>query len=315
VLTRICDDTTDGQPPRISVVIPVLDGGGLLNELLDTLERQQVAGGFEVLAVDSGSTDGSLEHLRARTIRLYAVRREEFGHGRTRNAALALARGRRLILLTQDAVPDRPDFLEQLAQPLDADPCLAGTYGRQLPHPDTDPLLRARLDRWTPPGEDRRQSSLTREAFAALTPGERIRRCRFDNVASCLRPAVWRKFPFPEVAFGEDTVWAKTVLLAGHDLLYRPSAAVRHAHHAGPHATFTRERQAHAMLAREFGLTTVPSLPAGLLAWCFGWPGDLRTLVGSGTAAHDVPRLLARGGLRRAAEITGQYLGARKDGG
>lgn len=309
MLTCLQEPPSGPNPPRFSVVIPVLNGGSLLVQLLDTLERQQVAGGFEILAVDSGSTDGSLEQLYSRSIRLHAVDPAAFAHGRTRNEALALARGRRLVLLSQDAVPERTDFLEQLAEPLDADPNVAGAYGRQLPHADTDPFVRGTLSRWTPPGEDQRQSALTPEAFAALTPPHRIRRCRFDNVASCLRRSVWQRIPLPDVPFGEDAVWAKHVLLGGHDLVYRASATVCHAHRASALQIYRRERLAHTMLAAEFGLSAVPSLPEGMMAWCLGWPGDLGTLLRARTSARHVPVWMARGALRRAAEIAGQYRG------
>ncbi len=310
-LTAIHEPAHAPREPRISVVIPVLDGGERLGLVLRALARQRAAGGIEVLAVDSGSTDGSRERLRRAGVRLFAVERGRFRHGRTRNEALARTRGRRLVLLSQDAVPLGDGFLECLAAPLDADPLLAGTYARQVAPPGTDPLVVRSLERWTPPGPDRRQVALDTRTLERMPPDERVRRCRFDDVASCLRRRVWERHPLPDVPFGEDAAWARRVLTAGHDLLYRPAAVVEHAHVCGALETFRRDRAAHAMLAREFGLRTVPSPAAGAAAWLAGWGSDARDLLRAGAGPTAIASGLLRGAARRAGGLAGQYAGAR----
>jgi glycosyltransferase involved in cell wall biosynthesis len=49
----------------ISVLIPVRNGGDELTRCLDAIAAQQVDDEFEVLMVDSGSTDGTPEPARA----------------------------------------------------------------------------------------------------------------------------------------------------------------------------------------------------------------------------------------------------------
>jgi len=296
------------------VVIPVLDGGPRLGTLLDALARQRTDRAVELVVVDSGSTDGSRERVLAAGARLFQVDGAAFGHGRTRNAAMERCRARRVVLLTQDAVPRDETFLESLAAPLDADASLAGTYARQVPPRGMDPLVAATLERWTPPGADQRQGALTAAEFHRLPAAERVRRCRFDHVAACLRRRVWEQHPYRDVPFGEDALWAREVLLAGHDLLYVAGAVVEHAHSGGARAAFRRDRAAHEMLARHFGLRTVPHPAAALAAWFAGWGSDWRDLARQRVPGRDRPAGLVRGARRRAGALAGQYLGGRAGG-
>ena len=88
----------------ISVVIPVKDGGDDLVRCLDGIAAQQVDEEVEVVVVDSGSTDGSPDVARAAGAVVHEIPADEFGHGRTRNLAIELARGELLVFTSQDAV-------------------------------------------------------------------------------------------------------------------------------------------------------------------------------------------------------------------
>lgn len=301
-----------GANPRLSVVLPVLDGGDGLGRLLAALAEQQLRGGWELIAVDSGSRDGSLERLLGSPARIFVTPRQRFNHGATRNAAIAHSRAPYTVLLSQDAVPASPGFLEELVGPLELDPRLAGSYARQCAPPGADPLVVAALARWTPPGGDRRQAALVSRELESLPPPERARRCRFDNVASCVRRSTWRRIPFPDLPFGEDAAWARRALQAGHDLLYRGGTVVVHAHAGGPLEAFRRDRAAHAMLASEFGLRTVPGLVPGIAGWLTGWGSDLRDLRATGAGGPALVRGLLRGSVRRLGSVAGQYAGGRR---
>jgi glycosyltransferase involved in cell wall biosynthesis len=89
---------TDG----FSVVIPVKDGSRYLPDLLAALERESPA---EVLVIDSGSTDGSVEIARAADVRVIEISAADFNHGRTRNLGAEETTGEFICFLTQDATP------------------------------------------------------------------------------------------------------------------------------------------------------------------------------------------------------------------
>lgn len=87
-----------GQPPTISIIIPVLDEGAVLPARLAELAplRDQ---GAELIVVDGGSRDDSRQHAAAVADRLIVARR---GRARQMNAGAAIARGRLLLFLHAD---------------------------------------------------------------------------------------------------------------------------------------------------------------------------------------------------------------------
>ena len=108
--------------------------------MLDALAAQDGDFGCEVIAVDSGSTDGTPQRLRRRGARVVEIPAEGFNHGATRNEGLALARGEFAVLLVQDAVPVSPAWLQALVAPLLLDDQVAGSFARQCPAPGASPL-------------------------------------------------------------------------------------------------------------------------------------------------------------------------------
>jgi GT2 family glycosyltransferase len=290
----------------------VLDGGERLLLALDAVSKNVYEsmsyqdGSIEVLLADSGSRDGAVEEAMRRhgATRVFDVAHGRFDHGAVRTALVAAAGAPLVALLSQDAVPLGPDYLATLASPF-RDPTVAGSFARQVPRPGADPLLRATLARWTPPGcrpSFRRLAAGQR--LDALPPAERMAFCRFDNVASMVRrEIVAGAWPFPPRPFGEDLAWGSAVLAAGFTLAYVPAAEVEHHHEPTLAATFRRNRVAHRQAAAEFGLHAVPSLAGVGLSMLAGLPGDLR---------DGGPLWALRGLPRRAAALLGQWAGGRQ---
>ena len=109
--------------------------------MLTALEREAVD---EILIVDSGSSDRTVELARAAGARVVAIPPEDFNHGRTRNLAAELATGDVLCFLTQDATPApgwRAAHLEALRLAAD----VGASYGPHLPRPGTSPMIAREL--------------------------------------------------------------------------------------------------------------------------------------------------------------------------
>jgi len=306
--SRDCGDErmTAAGEPRVSVLLLTRDGMATLPAVLDQLAAQRTDFAVEVVAVDSGSRDGTAELLAQRVDRVLTIAPREFDHGATRNLGVEACRGELVVLLVQDALPVGIDWLAQLTAPLFADPTLAGTYARQQPRPEASALTRFYLDGWVATAnEPRVQAVADAAAFAALSPYERLAVCTFDDVCSCIRRAAWRAIPFRPTPIAEDVEWARDVLLAGWRLRYTPEAVVIHSHERSARHELRRTRESHARLAALFGLRTIPTAGALLRAWA----GALRThLRVTARQPRELPRALALA----VALPLGQYLGGRE---
>lgn len=98
-----------GDAPPVSVVMTVLDEGPPLARLVDTL-LGQLAGGDEIVVVDGGSTDGSLEALAGRArVRVETVPGAGISAGR--NHAIRLARHEVIVCTDAGCLPE-PGFVD-----------------------------------------------------------------------------------------------------------------------------------------------------------------------------------------------------------
>lgn len=247
--------------PFVSVALVTLDGAATLPGVLAALARQRTEFPFEIVAVDSGSTDGTLDLLAGRVERLERIARRDFDHGRTRNRAVELSRGELVAFLVQDAEPVGDRWLHELVAPLVAHADVAGSFARQLPRPEASALARFALARWFAGGAvPRLTESMTAEAFDRLDPAVRMDLSTFDNVCSCLRRSVWERQPFAQTPMAEDLEWGRDALRAGHRLAYAPAASVIHSHDRGLRYELERTRQLHRRLAPLFGVRTIPTL-------------------------------------------------------
>ncbi|HXT70398.1 MAG TPA: glycosyltransferase [Vicinamibacterales bacterium] len=292
--------------PRLSVVVPVLNGASTLPALFSSLNAQRVDGPIEIIAVDSGSTDGSLDLLHRWADTVIRIRPDEFNHGTTRNLALSRARAELVVLLVQDVRLSHDDCLERLTRPLLEDSTLAGTFARQQARPDASALTRHYLDRWIASSPAGWRSALRGGAaeFETMSPLARMSRCTFDHVAACIRKAVWEQHPFKATPIAEDLEWAREVLVAGHELAFVPEAIVEHSHDRPASYEYQRTRLLHARLYDLFGVETIPDA------------ASLARAVLTSMALHlrvELPRLdlWTRAVALAVAWPLGQYHGAR----
>lgn len=227
----------DGVPGTdVTVVIPVLNGEHYLAEVLDAVAAQQGVGAIETLVIDSGSTDASLELVRARpTVRLHRIPNEEFGHGRTRNLGARLAEGRVVAFLTQDATPAGANWLRELIAPLET-PGVVGVFGRQLPRPHAFPLQKYDIDlafeaQGPPDRVSIRTLDPTLDPAAARTELDRLAFYSDVNAAST-RAFLTEVLPYRDLPYSEDLAFARDALTAGHSIAYAPAGAVLHSNDA-----------------------------------------------------------------------------------
>ena len=255
--------------PYVSIVLVTRNGADTLPAVLDAIESQEVPFEYEVIAVDSGSTDGTADLLRSRVHSLTTIAQDDFNHGATRNLAIEHSNGVLVVMLVQDAIPTSTTWLATLTAPFAIDQRLAGTFSRQVPHTDASAIARLYLSKWFATGERGRRVMFARaEDLSRLSTLEQLDQCTFDNVCSCIRRSVWKDRPFARTPIAEDLEWAKAVLVAGYSLQYVPEAAVAHSHDRPPTYEFARTYALHRRLFQLFGVRTVPT--AGVLIRAIG---------------------------------------------
>jgi rhamnosyltransferase len=295
--------------PLVSIVLLTRNGGQTLHATLDAIARQRTDFLYEIVAVDSGSTDGTLALLERVARQVVSIPPESFNHGLTRNLAIEHARGALIVLLVQDALPTSDDWLVRLTAPLRANACVAGAFCRQQPRPQATTLAKRYLDMWVAASPVPRSIMLTSPGeLDRFDPHARLRVCAFDNVCSCIRRSVWQQIPFPETAIAEDLEWGRAALLAGHRLDYVSDAVVQHSHDRSARYEFARTYVLHRQLQRLFGLRTIPTLR--LLVRAIGSSARMH-LDWERQGRHDGH---ATAGRRRALALAvawplGQYLG------
>jgi rhamnosyltransferase len=234
---------------KASVIIPVYNGLPKFKPVLASVLNQSANWEYEVMVVDSGSTDGSWEFCekcaaRDRRLQLIAIHPKDFGHGRTRNLAISRTRGEFIAVITQDSQPFNEMWLATLVDSLAACTVAWGAFGQHIAWPESNPvikhMIKAHFDgcsdmvalRQVPAG-----------SFFERCEEERQRLHFFSDNNACLRRAAWIQQPYPEVNFGEDQLWAKEVLTKGGGILYVHNAAVYHSHDYGMIDTFYRTRE------------------------------------------------------------------------
>ena len=205
-----------------SILIPTKNGAKDFEACLAAIFSQRGTGPFEVIVIDSGSTDSTLEIARRYPVRIEQIPQETFHHARTRNYAAGLAKGDALVFLSQDAIPASDAWLAAFLSNF-SEAAVGAVYGRQLPKEESG------LER--------------RTAFAAMYGGAKIVKMpmdgaglgykyyHFSNVNSAIRRKVWEATRFPvELKVFEDVGIAKRILDSGWSIVYEPEAAVYHSH-------------------------------------------------------------------------------------
>ncbi len=275
---------------RASVVVLNYNGRRHLDACLEALLAQRLAGGFEVLVVDNGSSDGSVEHLRRHWPRVRLVEAgTNLGFAAGNNLGIRHAGGDHVVLLNNDTRV-RPGWLEALVEAAERDPRIGAVTSKLvfMDRPDVIQNAGSLLlsdgsggDRGTGE-EDRGQYDREEEVFAACGGAALLRRSMLEDVG-LLDETFF--------CYYEDTDLSWRMRLRGWRVVYQPAAVVEHVHAAtsgewSPFFTFHADRNRLFMIVKNTPWPFVLRSFAGFgwLAFGFAARAALRRLAGRGRA-------------------------------
>jgi rhamnosyltransferase len=277
------------NPPCVSIILRSYNEAWALGDTLAALRRQSLRA-WELIAIDSGSTDGSQNLIRAiNPAHFIQIQPHEYNPGRVMNLGMRLARSEFGIFLNADATPQGDRWLEPLAQKLQG-PATAAVFGRQIPRPDCRAVFACDYERCFGPNRE----SARWDHF-------------FSMVSSGIRKDIWSRRGFLEkLQYAEDDEYTRWARANHYEVVYCPESLVMHSHNYTPAQAYKRSfGDAKALAAswnhhpRKFNF----------FATCvLGWISDIR---------HDL-RFCAREGrwseLAHAARIRWQQRRGKLEG-
>jgi GT2 family glycosyltransferase len=292
-----------------SVVLPNWNGRKWLPGCLESLARQELSPA-EVIVVDNGSTDGSLDYLRTHhpTVRVIALA-SNTGFAHAANQGLHVAEGEYVALINTDVVLE-PDWLAQMTAALDSSPRAASVACKMLSLGSPDIIYDAG-DVLRRDGACEQRGRFCRDDGRWDEPGEVFGACA--GAALYRRDAVLSVDGFEEryFAYLEDVDLALRLRLAGWTCRYEPTVAL----HAGEGSSAQLAGGHLALVQRNTLLLIATFFPARWLGqvayrqagWAWHAFRERRLLAHVRSTAAAAPllpaALRARRGLRAGASV------------
>lgn len=215
----------------VTIVIPTKNAGNLLDTVLKSIFTQKTKYSYEVICVDSGSTDNTLNIIGKYDVKLFEIKPYEFGHGKTRNFGASKGSGEYIIFITQDALPANEKWLENFIDAMKIDSEIVGGFGIHYPYEDCNVFDKRDLKlHFQGFGSDNTIYQLEDKERYEREEGYRHLLAFFSDNNSCLKREIWEKYPYRDVDFAEDQIWARQMIELGFKKVYCPFAPVYHSH-------------------------------------------------------------------------------------
>ncbi len=197
----------------VSVIIRTLNEEKYLDKLLCAIESQRTSYDVNVIIVDSGSSDTTLNIAKQHDCKIVHITKKEFTFGRSLNLGCSKASSDYLVFISGHCVPVNGSWLERLIEPI-KNKVVEYTYGKQIGGPDTFWSEKKIFEKYFP-----KQSSIPQQGFYC------------NNANGAIAYNTWQKFKFDENLTGlEDMKLAKELVNRGLKIGYVAEAKIYHYH-------------------------------------------------------------------------------------
>jgi len=213
-----------GLKSTVSIIIPNYNGINFINECLDSLEKQDSF--FEVIIVDNGSNDGSVDFIRENYPEYNLIENQEnLGFSKAVNQGLKLVATDYVFILNNDVVLER-DCINNLLNCIKSDDNIFAVASKMIQYDNKCKLDDAgdeyTLLGWTRKVGDGKSINLyndKRETFSACAGAAIYRRNVFDSIGF---------FDENFFAYMEDVDISYRAKIHGYKCIYCPDAIVYH---------------------------------------------------------------------------------------
>lgn len=200
--------------PIVTVVIRALNEAEFLPECLSSILDQDYDGQIEIVLVDSGSTDRTIEIAQSYDCKIVQIKKSNFSFGRSLNMGCSAAIGDILILLSAHCIPTDRFWLKNMVQPICEGVC-EYAYGRQIPRLGISKFSEGMVFKKYYP----EKSSLPQVGYFC------------NNANSAIKRTTWDSLRFNEVLTGlEDLELARRLVAASGSVSYVAESTVEHIH-------------------------------------------------------------------------------------
>ncbi|MGN6644721.1 MAG: glycosyltransferase family 2 protein, partial [Verrucomicrobiota bacterium] len=185
--------------PFVSIIVRSFNEAWALRDTLPAIQAQEFKR-WELIVIDSGSTDGSVQLIQqARPRTFIQIKSEDYNPSRVINHGMQLAAAEFGIFLNADATPQNANWLRPLVEALQ-DPKTAAVFGRQIPRPDCRAVYAHDYDRCFGP---HRESQRWEHFFSMANSG--------------LRKDIWAQRGFLEkMQYSEDDEYTRWCCQQGY---------------------------------------------------------------------------------------------------
>lgn len=219
---------------KATIFIPTFNGEKYIGNILQSITSQVFEGMFEVLVIDSGSSDDTLKIIRDYTdkyenFRLHEIPNSEFGHGKTRQLAATMARGEFVVYLSHDAVPAHDKWLYEMVKPFSISEKIVGVMGKQIPRSNCPPIQKYDIvNTFNQFGPDFGTTLFYKDNFIEDKAVYDAVRFYSDVNSAARRSTLLNDVPYRDVAYAEDQLFGEDLLEAGLLKAYAPRGSVIH---------------------------------------------------------------------------------------
>jgi glycosyltransferase involved in cell wall biosynthesis len=213
------------QKPKCSIVVRCFNEEQHIGKLLEGIS-QQIIKDWEIVLVDSGSTDETLKIASGYPVKIIHINPEDFSFGRALNRGCETATAEFIVIASAHVYPVYKDWLEKLLSTFQ-DEKVGLVYGKQRGNELTKYSENQIFAHWFPDKSNSHQS----HPFC-------------NNANAAIRKSLWEQLPYNEDLTGlEDLDWAKRAIEMRYKIAYSAEAEIIHTHDEGYTSILNRYRR------------------------------------------------------------------------